>query len=165
MLSNAVFTYFVTDLHDIQAEFTDPTGTFSSDQCLALRRHWIYFVHFTRVLWWFEQFKFEVDAIKGNRLHLQMCHRALRCRDVLFEKPCTLTCTRTTSAFLSFQNNRSQITYDPLSEQLRYDLKSQVQRYLEGTLDQLEVWVNSVWLALLSLVCRETSSRTELSFL
>lgn len=35
--------------------------------------------------------------------------------------------------------NRSQISYDPLSEQQKYELRQQVRRYVEGTLDEIDV--------------------------
>ena len=35
--------------------------------------------------------------------------------------------------------NRSQITYDPLSEQQRYEIKQQVRNYLDGNLDEIDV--------------------------
>ena len=38
-------------------------------------------------------------------------------------------------------NNRSQISYDPLSEQQRYEIKQQVRSYLDGQLDEVDVSV------------------------
>ncbi|XP_060585540.1 kinesin-like protein KIF9 isoform X1 [Ruditapes philippinarum] len=35
--------------------------------------------------------------------------------------------------------NRSQITYDPLSEQQKYEIRQQVRRYVEGNLDEIDV--------------------------
>ena len=35
--------------------------------------------------------------------------------------------------------NRSQITYEPLSEQQRYEIKQQVRQYIEGSLDEIDV--------------------------
>lgn len=35
--------------------------------------------------------------------------------------------------------NRSMITYDPLSEQQKYEIRQQVRRYVEGTLDEIDV--------------------------
>lgn len=35
--------------------------------------------------------------------------------------------------------NRSHITYDPLSEQQRYEIRQQVRRYLEGHLDEIDI--------------------------
>ena len=43
------------------------------------------------------------------------------------------------NGLFSLQNNRSQITYDPLSEQQRYEIRSQVARYLDGSLDEIDV--------------------------
>ena len=36
-------------------------------------------------------------------------------------------------------NNRSQISYEPLSEQQRYEIKQQVRAYLDSRLDELDV--------------------------
>ncbi|XP_074641971.1 kinesin-like protein KIF9 [Tubulanus polymorphus] len=36
-------------------------------------------------------------------------------------------------------NNRSQVTYEALSEQQKYDIQQQVQRYLEGTLEEIDI--------------------------
>ncbi|KAL3854393.1 hypothetical protein ACJMK2_013664 [Sinanodonta woodiana] len=35
--------------------------------------------------------------------------------------------------------NRSQVVYDPLSEQQKYEIKQQVRRYLEGNLDEIDI--------------------------
>lgn len=35
--------------------------------------------------------------------------------------------------------NRSQISYDPLSEQQRYEIRQQVRQYLDGQLDEIDV--------------------------
>lgn len=35
--------------------------------------------------------------------------------------------------------NRSQITYDPLSEQQRYEIKQQVRQFIDGNLDEVDV--------------------------
>jgi len=35
--------------------------------------------------------------------------------------------------------NRSQVTYDPLSEQQRYEIRQQVRAYLDGKSDDIEV--------------------------
>ncbi|XP_053385895.1 kinesin-like protein KIF9 isoform X1 [Mercenaria mercenaria] len=35
--------------------------------------------------------------------------------------------------------NRSQITYDPLSEQQKYEIRQQVRRFVEGNLDEIDV--------------------------
>jgi len=35
--------------------------------------------------------------------------------------------------------NRSQVTYDPLSEQQRYEIRQQVRAFLEGKTDDIEV--------------------------
>ena len=40
--------------------------------------------------------------------------------------------------------NRSQVTYDPLSEQQRYEIRQQVRAYLEGRCDELEVCVRLI---------------------
>lgn len=36
-------------------------------------------------------------------------------------------------------NNRSQISYEPLSEQQRYEIKQQVRSFLDNKLDELDV--------------------------
>ena len=41
--------------------------------------------------------------------------------------------------FVYFQTNRSMITYDPLSEQQKYEIRQQVRRFAEGTLDEIDV--------------------------
>ena len=41
--------------------------------------------------------------------------------------------------FLLFQTNRTQVQYDPLSEQQKYEIKQQVRRYVEGGLDEIDV--------------------------
>ena len=46
--------------------------------------------------------------------------------------------------------NRSQITYDPLSEQQRYEIRQQVRCYLDGKIDEIDVSVAS---HILSLSC------------
>ena len=38
--------------------------------------------------------------------------------------------------------NRTQITYDPLSEQQRYEIKQQVRQYIDGYLDEIDVSTN-----------------------
>ena len=38
-----------------------------------------------------------------------------------------------------FQTNRTQVQYDPLSEQQKYEIKQQVRRYVEGGLDEIDV--------------------------
>ena len=35
--------------------------------------------------------------------------------------------------------NRTQISYDPLSEQQRYEIQQQVRQYSEGTMDEIDV--------------------------
>ncbi|KAK3794847.1 hypothetical protein RRG08_056685 [Elysia crispata] len=35
--------------------------------------------------------------------------------------------------------NRSMISYDPLSEQQKYEIRTQVQRYLDGSLDEIDI--------------------------
>ena len=40
---------------------------------------------------------------------------------------------------LLFQTNRTQVQYDPLSEQQKYEIKQQVRRYVEGGLDEIDV--------------------------
>lgn len=35
--------------------------------------------------------------------------------------------------------NRTQITYDPLTEQQRYDIRQQVRQYLEGRIPEIDV--------------------------
>ncbi|XP_013400973.1 kinesin-like protein KIF9 [Lingula anatina] len=35
--------------------------------------------------------------------------------------------------------NRSMVTYEPLSEQQKYEIKQQVRRYLEGSLDEIDI--------------------------
>ena len=37
------------------------------------------------------------------------------------------------------QTNRTQISYDALSEQQRYEIKQQVRQYIEGTLEEIDV--------------------------
>ncbi len=38
-----------------------------------------------------------------------------------------------------FQTNRTQVLYDPLSDQQKYEITQQVRRYVEGTLDEIDV--------------------------
>ena len=38
-----------------------------------------------------------------------------------------------------FQTNRSQVSYEPLSEQQKYEIRQQCRRYLEGSLDEIDV--------------------------
>ncbi len=40
--------------------------------------------------------------------------------------------------------NRSQINYEPLSEQQRFDIQQQAHRYLEGKLDEMDVSLTTV---------------------
>lgn len=35
--------------------------------------------------------------------------------------------------------NRSQVTYDPLSEQQRYEIRQQVRAFLEGKAEEIDV--------------------------
>jgi len=35
--------------------------------------------------------------------------------------------------------NRTQITYDPLTEQQRYEIRQQVRQYLEGGVNEIDV--------------------------
>ena len=48
--------------------------------------------------------------------------------------------------------NRSQVTYDPLSEEQRYEIRQQVRAYLDRKLDSIEVL-----LAVIGVVCRRHS--------
>lgn len=36
-------------------------------------------------------------------------------------------------------NNRSMVTYEPLSEQQKYDLKQQVKKYISSDLDEIDI--------------------------
>jgi len=39
--------------------------------------------------------------------------------------------------------NRSQVTYEPLSEQQRYEIRQQVRAYLDGKNDDIDVRINT----------------------
>ena len=39
--------------------------------------------------------------------------------------------------------NRSQVTYEPLSEQQRYEIRQQVRAYLDGKSDDVDVRINT----------------------
>jgi len=39
--------------------------------------------------------------------------------------------------------NRSQVTYEPLSEQQRYEIRQQVRAYLDGKSDDIDVRINT----------------------
>lgn len=41
------------------------------------------------------------------------------------------------TAFL--QTNRSMVSYDPLSEQKRYEIRQQVRKFLEGSINEIDV--------------------------
>jgi len=36
-------------------------------------------------------------------------------------------------------NNRSMVTYDPLSEQQKFDIKQQVRKYISAELDEVDI--------------------------
>lgn len=40
---------------------------------------------------------------------------------------------------LSLQTNRSMVSYDPLSEQKRFEIRQQVRKYLDGSIDEIDV--------------------------
>lgn len=39
----------------------------------------------------------------------------------------------------SLQTNRSMVSYDPLSEQKRFEIRQQVRKYLDGSIDEIDV--------------------------